>query len=100
MSSNRNENGQALVIALLALALGVVLVVGFLYYATTSQRATRAVQETSTEHYSADAGVEYGLWLLKYGGLTNTLTITDPQYITTVVINNTTVTVTVVLAEP
>ena len=80
--------------ALLALALGVLLVTVFLYYASTSQLATKATQEQTIDHYSADAGVEYGLWQLQYGGLTNTLTITNPFEVFTLTINGQTVVVT------
>ncbi len=95
---NRGESGQALVMALLALALGVLLVTGFLYYASTSQLATKAAREQTTDRYSADAGVEYGLWQLQYGGLTNTLTITNPFEVFTLTMNGQTVVVTVTLA--
>ncbi|MEA3397764.1 MAG: hypothetical protein U9R05_09920 [Chloroflexota bacterium] len=91
----RGESGQALVMALLALALGVLLVSGFLYYASTSQLATSTAREQTTDRYSTDAGVEYGLWRLQYGGLTNTLTISNPSEIFTLTINGQTVAVTV-----
>jgi len=89
------EGGQALVLALLALALGTLLVTGFLYYASTSQRATRAVTEQITDLYSADAGVEYGLWQLQYGDLTDTLTIADPVEVFTITIIGQTTLITV-----
>ncbi|MFQ6100204.1 MAG: hypothetical protein ACE5OS_03065 [Anaerolineae bacterium] len=92
---NRSESGRALVIALVALAVGVLLVTGFLHYVSTSQLVTRAAREQMVDHYSADAGVEYGLWQLQYGGLTNTLTITDPVEVFTLTINGQTVVITV-----
>ncbi len=92
---DRGESGQALVMTLLALALGVLLVSGFLYYASTSQLATRTAREQTTDRYSTDAGVEYGLWQLQYGGLTNTLTITDPVEVFTLTINGQTTMITV-----
>lgn len=92
---SQSESGRALVIALVALAVGVLLVTGFLYYVSTSQLATRAAHEQTTDRYSADAGVEYGLWQLQYGGLTNTLTITDPVEVFTLTINGQTVVITV-----
>jgi len=92
---NLGESGQALVLALLALTLGVLLVAGFLYYASTSQLATKAAREQTVSRYSADAGVEYGLWQLQHGGLTNTLTITDPVEVYTLTLNGQTVVVTV-----
>ena len=91
----QDESGRALVITLILVALGVLLVTGLLYYVSTSQLATRAAREQTTEHYSTDAGVEYGLWQLQYGGLTNTLTITNPFQVFTLTINGQTVVITV-----
>jgi Tfp pilus assembly protein PilX len=93
-----NQEGKTLVIALLALAIGIMLVTGLLYYVSTSQRAVSAAREQTTSRYSADAGVEYGLWQLQYGGLTNTLTITDPVKVLTCTINGQTVVITVTRA--
>lgn len=89
------ESGQALVLALLALALAVLLVSGFLFFASTSQRATQAAEQQTVDRYSADAGVEYGLWQLQYGGLTNTLTITSPPAVFPFDINGQMVVVTI-----
>jgi Tfp pilus assembly protein PilX len=61
------ESGQALVISLLALALAMLLVTGFLYFASTSQRATAATREQTVDRYSVDAGIEYGIWKLQNG---------------------------------
>ena len=74
---SQSESGRALVIALVALAVGVLLVTGFLYYVSTSQLATRAAHEQTTDRYSADAGVEHAIWRLNNeGGFTGTYTIT------------------------
>jgi Tfp pilus assembly protein PilX len=62
---NTPESGQALVLALLALALAVLLVTGFLYFASTSQRATVAAEDQTADRYSADAGVEHAIWRLE-----------------------------------
>jgi ABC-type amino acid transport system permease subunit len=94
------EEGQALVITLLALLLGVLLVSGFLYFASTSQRATTAAINQTAQRYSADAGIERGLWLLQYGGLTNTLTAIGSSVITQTTINNLTVTITITRTTP
>lgn len=89
------ERGQALVIALLALAVGTLLVSGFLYYAGTSQRATTAAREQSTDHYSADAGVEHAIWrLTNKAGFTQTVTAGSPVTYT-ITINGQTVVITV-----
>ena len=82
-----SESGQAVVMALLALAVGVLLISVFLYYASTSQQATRATGEQTVDRYSADAGIEYGLWQLEQGVA---VPFTD-----TIVVNGQTVTVTI-----
>jgi hypothetical protein len=69
---NRGESGQALILALLALTLGILLVAGFMYFASTSQLATKAAREQATDRYSSDAGVEHALWRL-----TNEITFTE-----------------------
>lgn len=90
-----DESGQALVIALLALALAVLLVTGFLYYASTSQRATQAVQEQTIDRYSTDAGVEHAIWrLTNETGFTQTVTASSPLTYT-ITINGQTVVITV-----
>ncbi|MBI5567854.1 MAG: hypothetical protein HY870_23355 [Chloroflexi bacterium] len=94
------EEGQALVITLLALLLGVLLVSGFLYFASTSQRATTAAINQTTQRYSADAGIERGLWLLQSGGVTDTLSAIGSSVITQTTINNLTVTIIITHTTP
>lgn len=91
----QDESGRTLVIALAALAIGVLLVSAFLAYVAASQRAAQAARQEIADHYAADAGIEYGLWQLQYGGLTNTLTITDPVETLTLTLNGRIVTITV-----
>jgi hypothetical protein len=89
------ESGQAVVIALVALALGILLVAGFLYYVTTSQRASEAAKEQAVDHYSTDAGVEHAIWRLMHEvGFTTTLESGDPVTYT-IDINGQTVAITV-----
>ena len=89
------ESGQAVVIALVALAIGILLVAGFLYYVTTSQRASQAAHEQAVDHYSTDAGVEHAIWRLTYeSGFTTTLESGDPVTYT-IDINGQTVAITV-----
>jgi len=95
-----SEGGQALVLVLLALLVGVLVMSGFLYFASTSQRATTAALDQTTQRYSADAGIERGLWWLQYGGLTNTLTAIGSSAITHTVINNLTVTIIITRTTP
>ena len=59
------EEGQALPLALIALALGVVLVTPFLTSVSVNVIASRHAEEAIADRYSADAGMEWGLWRLK-----------------------------------
>ena len=97
---SNSENGQAIVLVLLALLLGVLLVSGFLYFASTSQRATTAALNQTTQRYSSDAGIERGLWWLEYGGLTQTLTTIGSSVVTQTQINNLTVTIVITRTTP
>ncbi len=91
----QSERGQALVIALLALALAALLVTGFLYYASTSQRATQAARQETLDHYSTDAGAEHAIWrLTNESGFTQTVTTSSP-FTYTITINGQTVVITV-----
>ena len=97
---SNSESGQAIVLVLLALLLGVLLVSGFLYFASTSQRATTAAINQTTQRYSSDAGIERGLWWLQYGGLTQTLTTIGSSVVTSTQINNLTVTIIITRTTP
>jgi len=91
----RDESGQAVVIALVALALGILLVSGFLYYVSTSQRASRGAREQTVDRYSADSGVEHAIWRLTHEpGFTQTLESGAPVTYT-IDINGQTVAITV-----
>jgi hypothetical protein len=59
------STGQALPLALVALALGGVLVSPFLVNASVNLLASRNVDSAISDYYSADAGVEWALWHLK-----------------------------------
>lgn len=60
----RGSSGQALPIAMGALALGAILVTPLLTGAATSSTATRLVGQRAQERYSMDAGVEWSGWRL------------------------------------
>lgn len=96
MSDKRlDESGQALLVALLALTIAVLLVTGFLLYVSTSQRATRAARDQTTEHYSTDAGAEHAIWRLTHeAGFSQTVTAHSPVTYT-ITINGQTVVITV-----
>ena len=61
----RREEGQALPLALIALAVGVVLVTPFLTTVSVNVIASRHAEEAIANRYSTDAGMEWGLWRLK-----------------------------------
>ncbi len=57
--------GQALPLALVALAVGVLLVSPFLSDVSANLLSSRHTDEKIADYYSADAGIEWGLWRLK-----------------------------------
>ncbi len=59
------ESGQALPLALIALAIGAVLVTPFLTDVSVNLLASRKTDEAIADYYSVDAGIEWGLWRLK-----------------------------------
>lgn len=59
-----DESGKTLVIALIIMGVATLLIGGFLYYVSTSQRLTTSVQKEMKVHYAADAGVEDAVWRL------------------------------------
>lgn len=63
------QEGRALALALIVLAVGCLLIPPFLAHISTSLLATEATEEGLKEQYGADAGVENALWQLVSGGL-------------------------------
>lgn len=59
------DRGQALPLALVALAVGAVLVTPFLTNVSVNLLASRKTDEAIADYYAADAGIEWGLWRLK-----------------------------------
>ena len=55
------ESGQALVLALILLALGSLIIVPGLNLSTISLKYHQTIESKTLEGYSADAGVEYAL---------------------------------------
>ena len=58
------EAGQSLPAALIALAVGSLLLTPFLAFVSSRSLGTGTAQETFNELYAADAGVEFGIWSL------------------------------------
>lgn len=72
----RGSTGQALPVAIAALAVGAVLVTPLLQGAGTSSRFTNQVGQRARERYSMDAGVEWSGWRL----ITNPVLTTDTSF--------------------
>ena len=66
------QGGQALPLALVALAVGTLLVSPFLADVSANLLAGRRTDENIADYYSADAGIEWGLWRLKNDPLLTT----------------------------
>ena len=62
----RRQLGTSLVFALIALAVGVLLVMPMLMHISTSQKETIRHEETLHAQYTSDAGAELGMWKLEY----------------------------------
>jgi hypothetical protein len=71
-----SERGQALPLALLVLAAGMLIAAPFLGHASSNLIGSRTYAEVITGQYSCDAGVEWGLWRL--GG--NPVLTVNPSY--------------------
>ncbi len=84
-----NQRGQALILVLIALALGSWLITPTLNYVSTGLLETRLSKQQLLEQYAADAAVEYGLWQLQYDvdGLTDQLDPENPSSSTTITVN-------------
>ncbi|MBA7614139.1 hypothetical protein ES703_21401 [subsurface metagenome] len=62
-----SQKGQALPLALLALAIGMLTIAPFLGHVSSSLIGSRIYEQAISEQYSADAGVEYAIWNLQSG---------------------------------
>jgi adhesin HecA-like repeat protein len=80
-----NQKGQALPVALVILAAGILLIAPFINHASSNVTGSRIYGQAITEQYSADAGIEYAIWSLLNGELD------VPEFTT----NNNTVNVTI-----
>jgi len=59
-----SEKGQSLPAALIALAVGALLLTPFLGFVSSRTLGTGTAEETFNELYAADAGIEYAIWSL------------------------------------
>jgi len=72
-----SEKGQALPLAILALAFGTLVITPFLGHASSSLIGSRVYEQGITELYSCDAGIEWALWNLKKNPVLTTNTTYD-----------------------
>ncbi len=89
----KRENGMALVMALIALALGSLMIVPTLNYTVTAFQATKIKERRTAELYAADAGIESAIWELTSNNLT--LAEGQPTQLTQIQINGSAVDVTI-----
>lgn len=62
------ERGQLLILVLILLALGALLITPGLNVAATGLRGKQVRTEALKEQYCRDAGAEFAMWQLMYGG--------------------------------
>jgi hypothetical protein len=67
------QQGQAFPLVLIILAIGSIMISGFLTSATTSLLTAKVYSDPIPDIYSADAGIEDAIWGLQYGTLGDAL---------------------------
>jgi hypothetical protein len=65
----RNEKGQALPMVLILMVVGGLILTPMLAYTTSGLKVGQAYERMAEEFYAADAGIEDGLWQIKYDHL-------------------------------
>jgi len=99
MSKLSAQEGRALALTLIALAVGCLLIPPFLSYISTNLLASHATEEGMREQYAADAGVEYVAWKLAkdvdFLELAMHYTITNPLSVDMPAVNGIALTLTV-----
>ncbi len=68
-----SEKGQALPLAILALAIGMLVISPFLGHASSSLISSRTYGEVIAHRNACDAGVEHAIWSLTRGSLAEQL---------------------------
>ncbi len=96
------EKGSTLPMALIALAMGALLIVPFLQHAYTGLKAAAISEELTVERYSADAGIEDAIWRLKVNkdGFTDSVTPDNPSASYSITVNGIEVFITVEIPQP
>ncbi len=95
------QRGSALILVLIALALGSLIITPTLNYVSTGLLETRVSEEMLLDLYSADAAVEYSLWQLKYDvdGLADQLNPENPSSNTTITVNGVDISITTEISQ-
>ncbi len=95
------QRGSALILVLIALALGSLIITPTLNYVSTGLLESRVSEDMLLNQYSADAAVEYSLWQLKYDvdGLAGQLGPENPSSNTTITVNGVDISVTTAISE-
>jgi hypothetical protein len=68
-----SEKGQALPLAIAALAIGTMMITPFIAHAASSLIGSRTYAEAIAQRSAGDAGVEHAIWSLAKGGLAEEL---------------------------
>jgi hypothetical protein len=69
----RKETGQALPMALVLLFLGAAIIIPTLVFTSTNLKATLTIDQKTRDIYAADAGIDDGLWKVRYNYLPDDL---------------------------
>jgi hypothetical protein len=65
----RTEKGQSLPMVLILMAVGGLIITPLLSYTSSGLKVGKAYEKMADEFYAADAGIEDGLWQIKYNNL-------------------------------
>ena len=89
LKTANGQRGQALILVLIALALGSLLITPTVNYVSAGLVETRVSEDMFLNQYAADAAAEYSLWQLKYNvdNIVNQLGTENPSSTTSVTIN-------------
>ena len=97
----KSENGQALPLAMMALAFGTLIIAPFLGHAGTSISSSRVYSDSIMHQGACDAGIEHAIWSLTWGDLAATVPEAGDEitYQVPESVNNLTTTVTVTTTD-
>ncbi|MBI4328979.1 MAG: hypothetical protein HY685_03830 [Chloroflexi bacterium] len=84
---NRNERGYILIMVLILMAVGTLAVIPTLNIVTSGFKSKQVQSQFLAAQYTSDAGAEFALWQLLYGGATSLLTGDGAQSSWTVSLN-------------